>query len=60
MASYILRDIDPELWPEVKSKAALEEKSVKLVIETLLREWVKTPAQRPRQVSADAGSAEHS
>lgn len=41
MASYILRNIDPELWRRVKSKAALEGISVKALIERLLRTWVE-------------------
>jgi predicted HicB family RNase H-like nuclease len=40
MASYILRDIDADLWRRVKSKAALEGVSVKKLIEQLLRTWV--------------------
>lgn len=40
MASYILRNIEPELWRQVKSKAALEETSVKALIERLLRDWL--------------------
>ncbi len=37
MASYILRDIDPELWKRVKAKAASEGKTVKDMIQSLLR-----------------------
>jgi hypothetical protein len=40
LASYILREIDPELWRLVKSKAALEGVSIKLLIERLLRAWL--------------------
>jgi predicted HicB family RNase H-like nuclease len=40
MASYILRDIDPELWKRVKAKAALEGVSLKALIERLLRAWL--------------------
>lgn len=40
MPSYILRAIDPELWKQVKSKAALEGVSVKALIEKLLRAWL--------------------
>jgi predicted HicB family RNase H-like nuclease len=40
VASYILRNIDPELWRHVKSKAALEGVSVKALIERLLRDWL--------------------
>ncbi len=39
MASYILRDIDAELWRKVKSKAAAEGISVKAAIESLLKGW---------------------
>ena len=42
MASYILRDIDPDLWRHVKSKAALEGLSVKTLIAQLLRAWVNS------------------
>lgn len=41
MASYILREIDPELWRKVKAKAALETTSIKALIERLLRDWLK-------------------
>ena len=41
MASYILRDIDPDLWKRVKAKAALKETSIKATIEELLRAWLK-------------------
>lgn len=40
MASYILRDIDPELWKRVKAKAALEGVSLKALIEQLLKAWL--------------------
>jgi hypothetical protein len=40
MASYILREIDPDLWRRVKSKAALEGVSIKGLIERLLRAWL--------------------
>lgn len=40
MSSYILRQIDTDLWRLVKSKAALEGVSVKAVIERLLKAWV--------------------
>ena len=38
--SFILRDIDPELWRRVKSKAALEGITIKHVILKLLAKWV--------------------
>ena len=41
MASYILRDIDPELWKKAKSKAALAGQSLKDVITDLVAAWVK-------------------
>lgn len=41
MASYILREIDPELWKKVKSKAALEGVSLRVLIESLLIAWLK-------------------
>ncbi len=39
VASYILRDIDAELWRKVKAKAATEGISVKAAIESLLKGW---------------------
>ncbi len=42
MAAYILRDIDPELWKRVKSKAALEGVSLKALFERLLTAWVRS------------------
>lgn len=41
MAAYILRDIDPDLWRKVKSKAAAQGLTAKDVILKLLAEWVK-------------------
>lgn len=41
MAAYILRDIDPDLWRKVKSKAAAQGLSAKDVILRLLADWVK-------------------
>lgn len=41
MASYILRQIDPELWKRVRAKAALEGRSVRQVIESLIAAWLK-------------------
>lgn len=41
MASYILRDIDPELWKKAKAKAALAGQSLKDVITELVIAWVK-------------------
>ncbi len=45
MASYILRGIDADLWRQVKAQAALEDLSIKALIERLLREWVGTYAE---------------
>lgn len=42
MASYILRDINPDLWRRVKSKAALEGITLKALIENLLKAWLAT------------------
>jgi len=39
--TYLLRDIDDDLWRKVKSKAAAEGMTVKDVILKLLAEWVK-------------------
>src|SRR4051812_13325745 len=41
--SYILRDTDPALWRQVKSKAALQGISIKTVIEQILRRFVEQP-----------------
>lgn len=41
MAAYILRDIDPDLWRKVKSKAAAQGQTAKDVILKLLAEWAK-------------------
>lgn len=43
MASYILRNIDRELWARVKARAAsqgINQKDLKDLIERLLREWL--------------------
>lgn len=40
MASYILRGIDPDLWKQVKSKAALEGITLKTLIERLFTIWL--------------------
>ncbi len=39
--NYYLKDIDPELWRKVKSRAAAEGKSIKGVIIELLKEWLR-------------------
>ncbi len=41
MTSYTLRQIDSDLWRQVKSKAALGGISIKALIEALLRQWLK-------------------
>ena len=38
--AYTLRGIDPQLWVQVKMKAASERLTVRAVIEQLLRAWV--------------------
>jgi hypothetical protein len=45
MGTYLLRDIDPDLWRRVKSKAALEGVSLKTLIERLLRAWLRSSTQ---------------
>jgi hypothetical protein len=40
---YLLRQIDPELWRQVKSKAALERLTIRELIEQLLRQWLYPP-----------------
>lgn len=45
MASYILRGIDPALWRQVKSQAALEPTSLRDLVERLLRAWLKDQGQ---------------
>ena len=45
MQNFILRDIDPRFWAKVKSKAALEGRTLKGLIFTLLKEWLKGPAK---------------
>ncbi len=41
MPSFILRQIDQEFWNKVKSKAALEQRTIKTVIFELLTKWLK-------------------
>ena len=38
---YLLRDIDPELWRQVKAKAALDGITVKALLLSLLKGWVE-------------------
>ena len=40
MSSYILRKIDPDLWRQVKAKAAFEGVTIKTLIERLLIAWL--------------------
>lgn len=42
MASYILREIDPELWRKVKAKAAGEGVTLKALIERLIATWLES------------------
>jgi hypothetical protein len=39
--NYYLKDIDPEFWRKVKSRAAAEGKSIKGVIIELLKKWLR-------------------
>lgn len=39
--NYILRGMDDDLWKRVKAKAALQETSIKELIDSLLRGWLK-------------------
>ena len=41
MPSFILRQIDQDFWNKVKSKAALEQRTIKTVIFDLLAKWLK-------------------
>jgi hypothetical protein len=41
MASYIIRDIDKDVWHRVKTQALKEKRTVKKVIESLLAAWLK-------------------
>lgn len=41
MTAYLLRDIEPDLWRQVKAKAALEGITIRALIEELLRAWVR-------------------
>jgi len=52
MASYIIRQIDPEKWKRVRAKAALEGRTVRQVIDALVDAWLKEktlwPIERPK------------
>jgi hypothetical protein len=39
--NYYLKDVDPELWRKVKSRAAAQGKSIKGVIIELLKKWLR-------------------
>jgi hypothetical protein len=39
--NYYLKDVDPEFWRKVKSRAATEGKSIKDVIIELLKKWLR-------------------
>ena len=41
ISSYILRKLDPDLWHQVKVKAAQEQTTIKGLIERLLADWLK-------------------
>ena len=47
MASYILRNIDGDLWRQVKGRAALQGITIKGLIEQLLRAWVAERVKQP-------------
>lgn len=40
-ASYIIRKIDQDFWNRVKSKAALQQKQIRVVIIELLNIWLE-------------------
>lgn len=44
MASYIIRNIDPSLWADVKARAAAEERPLRAVLLRLLRLYVRGPS----------------
>ena len=41
MPSYILRDVDPQLWQKLKVKAAREGEAIRAVILRLIKEYVR-------------------
>ncbi len=53
MAEYILRKIDDTLWADVKAKAALEERPLRVILLRLLRAYTadgngaSSPRTRP-------------
>ena len=44
MASYILRKLEREPWPEFKARAALERKTVDQALKALIRYWASGAA----------------
>jgi len=44
MPSYILRNIDPELWRRFKSEAALQGQSIKALLEQFIQDWLRSRA----------------
>jgi len=40
MLKRFIVDVDPEIWKRVKAKAALEGRTLRSVVETLLRAWL--------------------
>ena len=47
MASYILRDIDRELWARFREQAREDGRSVKSVMEYLISDWLENGSQVP-------------
>ncbi len=43
--NYIYRKIDPEKWKRVKSKAALEGRTVRQVLDAFIDAWLADPSQ---------------
>ena len=46
-ASYILREIPPELWKQVKSRAALDGKPLRALMLEWLASYAATQPKRP-------------
>jgi hypothetical protein len=49
MSSYVLREVDSDLWHRVKVKAANEKLSIKNVICILLADWTGTTLKAPKR-----------
>lgn len=47
MASFTIRKIDDGVWRKVKSKAALEKRTLKDVAVDLFVEYAEAPARKP-------------